>query len=64
STQLVRRKCTDDGCNCVAKNPGLFCGDGHFGCKKGNVYQCNEDGFTSCDFGRRKSCVACGRLEC
>ena len=34
------------------------------GCVPGNVYQCNEDGHTTCNFGLRDSCVECGQLSC
>ncbi|KAH7102094.1 hypothetical protein BKA62DRAFT_701437 [Auriculariales sp. MPI-PUGE-AT-0066] len=63
---LVKRKCTPDGCDCIGITPGaLFCGDGYYGCKKGNVYQCNKnDGRTTCTFGIRKSCQQCGELQC
>ncbi|KAH7102089.1 hypothetical protein BKA62DRAFT_701423 [Auriculariales sp. MPI-PUGE-AT-0066] len=63
---LVKRACTPDGCDCqgIAKG-ALFCGDGFFGCKVGNVYQCNKnDGRTTCTFGIRKSCQQCGKLQC
>ncbi|TFK61268.1 hypothetical protein BDN72DRAFT_778433, partial [Pluteus cervinus] len=43
--------------------PGLHCGDGLLGCKKGNVYQVGSD-TNVCDFGKRNSCVECNDLSC
>ncbi|TDL19206.1 hypothetical protein BD410DRAFT_792449 [Rickenella mellea] len=54
--KLNRRACVPSKCDCTGFAPGLFCGDGFLGCKKGVVYQCDKDGHTSCDLGLEGSC--------
>ncbi|KAH7106772.1 hypothetical protein BKA62DRAFT_216236 [Auriculariales sp. MPI-PUGE-AT-0066] len=62
---LVKRACKKDKCNCIGLKKGaIFCGDGVFGCKKGNVYQCNSNGKTTCNFGVRGTCKKCNKLKC
>ncbi|KAH7101363.1 hypothetical protein BKA62DRAFT_183841 [Auriculariales sp. MPI-PUGE-AT-0066] len=62
---LVKRACKKSKCNCIGLKKGaIFCGDGVLGCKKGNVYQCNSNGKTTCNFGTRSTCKKCNKLKC
>ncbi|KAF9203958.1 hypothetical protein BGZ59_001345, partial [Podila verticillata] len=51
-----RAGCVYDGCRCSISRGGLAC----YG---NNVYQCSPSG-GCCNFGYRKSCADCGKLQC
>ncbi|KAF9301187.1 hypothetical protein BG003_002916, partial [Podila horticola] len=53
---LEKRGCVYDGCRCNISRGGLAC----YG---NNVYQCSPKG-DCCNFGYRKSCADCGKLNC
>ncbi|KZV92756.1 hypothetical protein EXIGLDRAFT_768676 [Exidia glandulosa HHB12029] len=61
---LEARDCVATTCQCTGIRTGLFCGDGAFNCKVGNVYQCGENGQISCDYGFRESCPDCTVVFC
>ncbi|KZV97813.1 hypothetical protein EXIGLDRAFT_729611 [Exidia glandulosa HHB12029] len=61
---LEARDCVATTCKCTGIRTGLFCGDGAFNCKVGNVYQCGENGKISCDYGFRTSCPDCTTIFC
>ncbi|KAF8870098.1 hypothetical protein BD779DRAFT_1653908 [Infundibulicybe gibba] len=65
STFLVQTQaqCVPSSCRCDGRPAGRICGDGSSNCPWGDVFQCNSDGHT-CNFGRRQSCVDCGKLSC
>ena len=60
----VEAACISTPCKCFGFSKGLHCGDGNYGCEIGHVYQCNDRGERSCDYGLRDSCQLCNNLAC
>ncbi|PVF91320.1 hypothetical protein CPB86DRAFT_357855 [Serendipita vermifera] len=62
--ELVKRQCNyDTSCKGYGWSVGLHCGDGNFGCIKGNVYQIGS-ATNVCDYGDQTSCQRCNKLDC
>ncbi|EJD40372.1 hypothetical protein AURDEDRAFT_170555 [Auricularia subglabra TFB-10046 SS5] len=62
--ELNPRACVATTCDCRGVPPGLFCGDGAFGCSQGDVFQCGVDPGNVCTYGVRISCTGCTTVFC
>ncbi|TFK61274.1 hypothetical protein BDN72DRAFT_828426 [Pluteus cervinus] len=64
AAHIEKRACdTNTPCKGYGWAPGLYCGDGNYGCIQGHVYQIGGD-TSVCDYGVRDSCVQCNQLSC
>ncbi|KAF8483030.1 hypothetical protein JB92DRAFT_2821903, partial [Gautieria morchelliformis] len=54
---LGKSVCAATACPCHGAPNAAFCGDGLSNCIHGHLYQCGNDGKSSCDLGARRTLV-------